>query len=413
VLGVAPLGASAGDGRYFPVDHDEYVQARGEALAERNGRYEIRITEELREVSYLDEIKLIALDHPASVEIFTNDKFKSPPFPDFRLFGAERRVYPTAARDDAGRDVLPRVLRRDRAYVDTFRRDYNGVARLHSLELEFPPATAAPLRSRPGNGSSVLILNGWVDWADGSTFAAAAQGGSGLVMPYLQVKDASGRWRTVVEDMGIPAGKPKTIAVDLTGKFLSASRSVRIVTSLCVYWDEIFLAESSAPPRTRLTEVPLSDAALGFRGFSRASIDARRLQPESFDYARVSATSMWNPTPGMYTRYGDVRPLLEAADDRYIIMGSGDELRLSFSAGGLPPLPAGWKRDFLLKVDGWAKDGDANTAFPDSVEPLPFHAMSHYPYPDQEQFPDDASHRSWRAVYNTRPALRLLRRLTD
>jgi hypothetical protein len=33
VLGVAPLGASSGDGQYFPVDHDEYVSIPGEALA--------------------------------------------------------------------------------------------------------------------------------------------------------------------------------------------------------------------------------------------------------------------------------------------------------------------------------------------------------------------------------------------
>jgi hypothetical protein len=76
-------------------------------------------------------------------------------------------------------------------------------------------------------------------------------------------------------------------------------------------------------------------------------------------------------------------------------------------------VPAGWTRDYLLKVDGWAKDRDANTAFPATVEPLPFHAMSVYPYPGNEHFPDDASHREYREKYNTRPALRLIRPLTD
>jgi len=121
--------------------------------------------------------------------------------------------------------------------------------------------------------------------------------------------------------------------------------------------------------------------------------------------------SSWNPTPGLYTRYGDVRPLLERVDDQLAIVGSGDEVRLRFAAGGLPPLPRGWRRDFLLDVDGWAKDADANTAYSQSVEPLPFHAMSAYPYRDSERFPDDAEHRRWRAAYNTRPALRLLRPL--
>jgi len=403
VLGVAPLGAASGDGKYFPVDHDEYVQIPGEALRAVNGRYEVRITEELREVSYLDQVKLIAVDHPAGVEIFTNDKFKSPPFPEFRLFGVNQRVYPVRAHDSEGRDVLGRLLERDRIYPDNFRRDYLDVAELHHLDLDF--GNAAP------DNRAVLILNGWVDWADGSTFMAAAQAKRDLVLPYLQVKDSAGRWQTAVEDMGIPAGKPKTIAVDLTGKFLSASREVRIVTNLCVYWDEIFLSEENAAPPVRLTPIDAESADLHFRGFSKPVIHPQRKQPEGFDYAQWMAVSMWNPTAGYYTRYGDVKPLVASLDDRLVIMGSGDELRLFFPERAAGALRAGWKRDFLLFVDGWAKDADANTAYSRTVDPLPFHGMSQYPYAKGEQFPDDAAHRLYREQYNTRPALRLLRPL--
>ena len=403
VLGVAPLGAASGDGSYFPVDHDEYVQIPGEAMHAVDGKYEIRITEELREVSYLDQIKLIAVDHPAETEIFTNDKFKSPPFPEFRLFGVKQRVYPVAARDGHGRDVLPRLLHRDRTYPDGFHRNYLDVAEMHTLDLDF--GKAAP------DNRAVLILNGWVDWADGSTFMAASQAKQDLVLPYLQVKDAAGHWKTVIEDMGIPAGKPKTISVDLTGKFLSRSREVRIVTNLCLYWDEIFLSEQTGAPRVRLTDVHPESADLHFRGFSTPAIHPQRKQPEAFNYARWMPVSMWNPTRGMYTRYGDVLPVIDALDDKLVIMGSGDELRLMFPERAAGPLPAGWKRDFLLFVDGWAKDGDANTAYSQTVEPLPFHGMARYPYPDGEHFPDDAEHRAYREQYNTRPALRLIRPL--
>jgi hypothetical protein len=255
------------------------------------------------------------------------------------------------------------------------------------------------------------VLHGWVDWADGSTFLSAVQEHRDLVFPYLQVKDGAGNWKTVVEDMGIPSGKPKTMAVDLTGKFLSASREVRIVTNLCVYWDEIYLLESGSPPANRLTAASLISADLNFRGFSRATIHPERKQPEQFDYQEVSATSMWNPTRGNYTRYGAVDELLRDPDDRMVIMGSGDEVRLRFDARGLPPLPSGWKRDFLLLVDGWAKDADANTAFSQSVTPLPFHAMTSYPYPKGERYPDDPVHRDYLRQYNTRPALNLIRPL--
>src|SRR5437016_10801633 len=262
VLGVAPLGASSGDGNYFPVNHSEYIRIPGESLVERNGSFEVRITEELREVSYLDRVQLMALDHPAGEEIFTNDKFKSPPFPEFRLYGVEKRIYPANARDSHGRDVLGRLVKRDQAYPDAFRRDYNGVAELHHLDLDFSGAAA--------DGRAALVLNGWGDWADGSTFLRASQESkSGLILPYLQVKNSRGEWQTVIDDMGIPAGKPKTIAVDLTGKWLSASRQVRIVTNLCVYWDEIFLTENAASPQVRMTPVDATFADLHFRGFSK------------------------------------------------------------------------------------------------------------------------------------------------
>src|SRR4029078_7928406 len=151
----------------------------------------------------------------------------------------------------------------------------------------------------------------------GSTFLGAAQESKeGLILPYLQVKDRAGKWRTVIEDMGIPAGKPKTISVDLTGRFLSASREVRIVTNLCIYWDEIFLIEDASKPPARLTPVDAAWAELRFRGFSRVTIHPERKQPESFDYSKVAPASMWNPTPGLYTSDGDVRPLISAVDER-------------------------------------------------------------------------------------------------
>lgn len=404
VLGVAPLGASNGDGEFFPVNHREYIQIPGGALQKSGNQYEVRITEELREVSYLDKVQLIAVDHRAGERIFTNDKFKAPPFPEFRLFGVERQIHPVRARDQRGEDVLPRLLKSDGKYVDTFAHNYAGVAELHHLDLDFGAAAA--------NNRAVLILSGWVDWADGSTFMAAGQENKdGLIFPYLQVKDPSGRWKTVISDMGIPSGKPKSMAVDLTGKFLSASREIRIVTNLCVYWDEIFLGEKTTAPTVKLTRLDAGQADLRYRGFSHAVVHPARNQPEEFDYEKWSPTTMWNPTPGLYTRYGDVRELLTNADDRLVIMGSGDELRLLFDARHLLPLAPGEQRDFLLLVDGWAKDADANTAYARTVEPLPFHGMSGYPYPESQHFPDDAAHREYERRFNTRPAVMDLRGL--
>jgi tetratricopeptide (TPR) repeat protein len=363
VLGVAPLGASSGDGQYFPTDHDEYIQIPARALAARDGKYEIRITEELAEVAYLDQVQLIAVDHAAGERLLVNDKFKAPPFPEFRLFGARRRM--EARRDGDVYDFGAAVPRR-----------------------------------------ALLVLTGWVDWADGSTFLQAAQTrGAQLQFPRLQAQDASGKWVTVVEDMGLPAGKPKTIVVPVND--LPSGR-LRIVSNLAVHWTDVFLTPDEGTPVHTLRAVPMHAADLRFRGFSAVTIDPLRREPEKFHYGQVSTASMWNPTPGQYTRYGGVGELIGTIDDRLVLMGSGDELVLRFDAN-LPPVPEGQQRDFLLKVDGWAKDRDPNTAFSQTVEPLPHHRMTTYPYAPNEAHPGG----DWIRQYNTRPALRLLRPLVS
>jgi tetratricopeptide (TPR) repeat protein len=402
VLGVAPLGASSGDGSWFPVNHVEYLSIPGAALQPVDGAFDLRVTEELSEVSYLDQLELYAIDHPAGSSIFTNVRFQSPPYDELRLYEVKQRIYPRAARDNHGRDVLPLLLKSDGKAPDDFARTSLGLSEMHSIELDF--AGAAP------SGHAALLLHGWVDWADGSAFRAASQESSkGIVAPYVEMQDAAGEWKVVKSDMGLPSGKPRTFAVDLN--FPSTSRKLRIVTNMCVYWDEIFLSENTAPPQVRRQPLQAQTADLHFRGFSETRIDPTRKQPDIYLYSRVSPFSFWNPTPGLYTRYGNVSGLLRGVDDRFVIMGSGDELNAGFTASGVSPGPAGWTRDYLLKVDGWAKDSDPNTAYSTSVEPLPFHAMTTYPYPAGERYPDDQAHRDYRRTYNTRPALRIIRPL--
>ena len=408
VLGVAPLGAAAGDGVYFQVDHDEVLAISGDQLVPRDGIYDVRLTEELREVGYVDHLRLLAVDHPAGVDVLHNDKFKGPPYPEFKLWGvvADARRQPVTAVDQDGRDVRPALLGRDSVYASGVACNGSGISAPHSLTLDF----TSPRDDTSGDGTPVLVLHGWTDWADGSTFMATAQaaGGPELHLPALRMRDAEGAWVTVVDDPGVPAGKPKTIVVELPA-WLSERREIRLESSLCVYWDEIYLAAADPRPVLRLTELEPRRAELRFRGFSTVEVHPRRLQPERFVYADLKSAAPWNPTPGLYTRFGDVRELLAAIDDRMVVFGAGDELALEFSAGEAPALPAGWRRDFLLVVDGWAKDGDSNTAFSTTVEPLPHHGMAGYPYGDETPFPDGEAHRRWRDDYQTRRELRLNR----
>ena len=406
ILGVAPLGASAGGGKFLVVDHDEYVWIHGDRLRPRDGFYNVRITEELREVAYLDQAKLLVIDHPMQLDIFTNEKFKAPPFPEFHLYAVKDRTYPVSAVDGHGHDVLHRVTELDRRYVDDFRRDFSNRAEHHSLTLDFSGI----------QGNQMLFLHGWVDWADASRIVAGSQSKHNkLQMPVLEVKDPAGRWVVVDPDMGLPSGGPRTIAVDLAGKFLSDSRQVRISSNMVVYWDEVFVAPKEkslqSASSVRITELVPSSAVLDFHGFSEVILHPLRLQPEHYLYSSVRITTPWNPTSGNYTRYGNVRELLTTIDDRFAILGAGDQIDLRFDTAALPALVEGHQRDFLLLVDGWAKENEANTAYGNTVEPLPFHAMSAYPYGPLEHYPDDAVHQSYLREYNSRSALRLIRPL--
>ena len=223
-----------------------------------------------------------------------------------------------------------------------------------------------------------------------------------LVLPYLQVRDERGEWVTVIADMGVPSGTNRTMRVDLTGKFLSSDRRVRIVTNALVYFDQIFYTtdEQLAPASI---ELPLVSADLHYRGFSTPVTGGGLSKPEFFDYASLLTTAPWNPMVGNYTRYGTVEKLVSHADDRLVVMSTGDEMTVEFDGRSLPPLKPGWKRSLFLYTHGWAKDGEPNTAYSKSVEPLPFRQMSNYPYGPQERHPDTPEHREYLREYQTRP----------
>ena len=200
--------------------------------------------------------------------------------------------------------------------------------------------------------------------------------------------------------MGFPAGLPKTMLVDLSGKFLSADRHVRIATNMRIYWDRIRVA-TPVDADIHVTRLDPTSANLHFRGYPTYYTPDGHL-PWIYDYARIRSVEQWKTHAGAYTRFGDVRELLAARDDKYVITRHGDEISLEFDAGQAPALPRGWVRDYLLYADGFGKDMDINSLFADTVGPLPFHAMSAFPYPSNEHYPDDEEHLRYQLEYNTR-----------
>ena len=175
-----------------------------------------------------------------------------------------------------------------------------------------------------------------------------------------------------------------------------------------IYWDQAFVAAASHSPESAasITTLDPVKADLHYRGFSRLYRKGGRYGPQWAVYQDLSRESPWEPIVGRFTRYGDVLPLVRAPDDMYVIIAPGDETTLTFDASAAPPLPQGWTRDFLLYTDAWLKDSDRNTAAGATVDPLPFHGMSRYPYGADEGYPSDAAHTRYLETYNTRRVVR-------
>ncbi|TAK46040.1 MAG: CRTAC1 family protein, partial [Saprospiraceae bacterium] len=393
-----PLGIMGANSAYAPADPSkEYLKIPGEQMKLHSGKYTVQVTEELWEAAYFDKLELVAIDHPQTEQVFVDERFTLPPYSDaFDLFAVRKKWPPVAAFDGAGTDLLPQILEKDDRYIANFQMArYQGITEMHDLVLD--PGTALPA------GNLLLYLNGWIFPSDASINVALGQSSKLQVLPpQLQVLNKKGEWQTVIPNMGFPMGKDKTMVVDLSGKFLSKDRRVKIRTNMEIYWDEIFFAPKAKPGKTVATRLNPASADLHYRGFSELYRKGGRYGPHWFDYGKVSKGQKWRDLIGNYTRFGEVAPLLTAVDDQLVIMNSGDEMTVTFDAAKLPPLPAGWKRDFLIYSEGWIKDGDINTAHGKTAGPLPFHAMSQYPYTKNEAFPSDAAHREYLKKYNTR-----------
>jgi hypothetical protein len=399
VLGMAPLGELAPDGTRIKPFPEEFVRLPRELRAQ-NGQYVFQLTDELREVDFFDQLRLLAVDHPAAQEIYSNEIYSSSP-PAPALYSVREKRFPISAVDDRGDDVLPLLLKQDGQYPTDFARHrILGLAELHSLTLD--------LGDLPASARVALWLNGWVFWTDSNGSRALMSNKQlQLVSPYLQVRNAQGEWQTVIPDMGLPSGTRRTMRVELTGRFLTADHHVRIVTNLCVYWDQIFFSLDDAPAPAP-TELPLLSADLHYRGFSTPLSDPQHLRPDSFDYENVLADAPWNPMRGKYTRYGPVEKLLARADDQLVVMATGDEITVRFDGRKLPPLRPGCQRDFFLYAHGWAKDGDPNTAFAWTVQPLPFRKMANYPPTALDPAPSDDNYRRYLREDLTRPRFALI-----
>jgi hypothetical protein len=305
---------------------------------------------------------------------------------------------PVAAWDEHGHNVIPDLMAH-RFFGDFALTQFQGFAEPHSLVLDLGEAYRG--------GPLWLLLHGEVEYFSANSMYAASQAGVEAISPYVEALGANGKWSGVVDDMGFPAGGPRTMTADLSRKLPPGTQKIRITTNLQIYWDSILIDRTSQKPNQRagesvqLRKVPLSRANLQFHGFP-LKIEGTPPGNVQYVYEKVSATGPYTRPAGTYTRYGDVLPLLTATDDRLAVFGSGDEVRLDFDPSQLPPLPKGWVRDYFFAANGYEKDMDFYAAEGNFVAPLPFLSMGEYPYAPKKAFPLDDTHVNYLLEYNTR-----------
>jgi hypothetical protein len=403
VLGSAPLGLPIAPGKYIEADEDELVWLGDETkFKPRGSNYVVQLTEELREALYLDEVKLVVVDHERGTEVHTTDRLRArkPPggFPrDEIVTLGNRHALLHAEQSAAGvsLDVTRLLSDTDGELVSPKLREpqYRGLAEPQTITLDFGAVD--------GRKPLVLALTGWLRFGGATAnIAASSRADFPFPFPVLEAETANGEWRQVDVEVGAPSGKTKTIIVDLANKLPEGTKRLRLSAAFEIHWDRIALFEKVANGATRVVRLTPARTHLHSRGYSEFA-DLPWTQPLTPVYETLKSQAPWSVTPsGWATRYGEVNELVLDRDNALAVVAGGDELTVEFALSSLPARPANTTRDFFLFTSGWDKDSDYHVATGTTIEPLPWHGLDDQTYgtASRPPFTNDA----WIQKYNTR-----------
>ncbi len=385
VLAGANLGLwvdrTLGTNLYLPSDPDEYLKLSGEQLQAKDGLLSLKLNEMKQELSYIDQVRLLAVDHPKEEEVYPNEAFVQPP-PAFKVYGLAEERLPLSARDGEGRDVSSFLKAADRRYVPS------PTNKPLSLELDLGPLE--------NPSQAALFLTGSTRFSDDDVASEVGmryrlkQRGKTVQFPRVEVIGKDGRWHKTGY-CGYPAGTTRTMVYplqDSKGKliFPTLDHRLHLTFDQGVYLDKAWVGDRMSD-QYRLTEVPLARSDLHYYGYSACYSEDGQYPPAYHYDQKVEEDFVF--VSGKATRYGDVSPLLSTVDDRFVVLHHGDEVDLGFDPQGLPELPQGWVRDYFVYANGFYKEALPGRAYAYTVEPLPFHGMredvvgkgmGYYPY---------------------------------
>jgi|GEM_PF-3521458 len=337
---------------------------------------QILIRETVREISYVDLIRLVVVDHPADYEVWdtggesTNEWGYVNPLKFYTSLNARSAL---SAFDQNGLDVTRHLAQVDNAPAPV------GINSLDSYTLDFGPIEH-PKRAK-------LLIDGWSIYGDLSDRD---------MQPFVEAEDSVGNWSTVAK-FGAPYGDFKTVVVDLAGLLPDGVQRLRVnlgIENGARWMIDRLRLDDSAPVEVSTTYLDATSAELFHRGRATLHRCTYVSRAEALDDENEDDPAQLGY--GSFTRFGDVLELLTKFDDMPVIMRHGDQITLQFA--GFPAPPVGQVRSIFLETDVTMKSFIKGKM----VEPLPFHGMSDYPYPDTESFPTDPAHQDYIANYNTR-----------
>jgi hypothetical protein len=383
------LGLRTSKGYRKPNPLDYHVLKTTPAV--KDGALEYKLVEERHETDYIDQAELYTIDAPADRDVYVERSQAE----GVGLFTTLDAVIHTVARDlqpppsvtwiNTGQDVRELVSTSDKRYV-VLNENRNANYNYQTLELDLGDVQDAPMVKLVIDGRT-MVPTSPEGRAYSRTFGAQVK---------FEVQDAAGNWVAVPATTQILPKPPefdRPFVMNLSNIWISESRKVRFTYLYKTYIDSILLDTTADVPVT-ITELPLLSADLQPHGFNQ-----HVGLGELYDYVYGAAVA--EPRyrlPGNYTRFGDVTPLLTEIDDMFAIFGGGDEITLRFA----PPSTSaeGMTRRYLFLSDGYYKSLKEDIS--KTVDPLPFAAMSNFPYPDTESYPTDAAHQAYISEYNTR-----------
>jgi hypothetical protein len=353
----------------------DFIKLDSNQIQPKNGYYDMILTQLWDEIFYMDSARLLVVDHSPYVDVYSTSWTRK-----YNLEG-QGTIYTVNKKPSlpisavyGGADVLAQISELDGIYT-TRPSDWEYQYQWDTLELNLGDLSDAE--------EIKLIVSGMVIWPPSNvTYPWVAKfknlpGEPPFPVQYMEVKDENGSWVRVPDNRQFPmlGAAPETFAVNLTGLFPTNDYSLRINMFFDARFDYI-----------------------GVDTTQQQDVTIQTIYPVYADLTQVFETS--SNSTGNFTRYGDVTELMLEADDKLVIGRRGDEIHLLFPVN-VKPVPEGMERDYFVFASCWFKvPGLPYLDF--TVDPLPFHAMSAFPYPDTESYPYDEDHLSYLIEYNTR-----------